>query len=426
MRSLTDIDNIHDLRGRTKKTGSFIEQAREIMDMGRQARTWYNRRTRWTVSITSGDRLYDVAHRWFLSDEIDAKPPRALNARMTPPRRRRSMDDILDGISSSTGGEAVPGGVELFYDERGERHITVAGHKITVSMVKPEQPLGNDQGYRNVQPDIIFFHARSQDGQTAIVDLLERLSADLDKRKPALHLLSTWGDWMRRDDLPERQLSSVVLAHGQMERIREDIQTFLDQESEYVRRGVPYHRGYLLHGPAGTGKTSLVRALAANFGLDLWYAPLGDLQKDTGLLALINQVRAGSILLLEDIDVFHATRNRDDEQPGLSMAGLLNALDGVATPHGLITFMTTNDVSVIDPALLRPGRVDLQEELGLPDRDQIARLFESWYDTKLDVAEFNAINFEGSTADVTELFKRNLNDPDNAKIGLQQKALTAE
>lgn len=204
-----------------------------------------------------------------------------------------------------------------------------------------------------------------------------------------------------------------------MDRLVSDVQGFLDAEADYNRRGMPYHRGYLLYGPPGTGKTSIVRALAAHFGLDLWYAPLGDMQKDASLINLVNEVKPGSILLLEDIDVYHSSRERADDE-GLSMAGLLNALDGVATPHGLITFITTNHIEVLDDALLRSGRIDVQEEVGLPNAEQVARLYENWYGMKLTDYDIKKIRFTGSTSDATELFKRHLNDGASAWKVLQQ------
>lgn len=405
-----------------RKTGSYVEQVEDTWAALRRAKTWYDNKTRWSVSITSSDRLYDVVLKWLLSEESDNKPPRAVKAAMNASlssRRARYVDDELDALL----GGGKPPSVSILYDEGKTRRVAVAGHKILVHMFKQDRSMRSESTntYTPTVPDQLHFYASSQEGQQAVIDLLNRLAQDTDKRKPALHLMSQWGDWMRRDDLPERELSSVVLKKGQMERLRDDIQQFVDDESEYVRRGMPYHRGYMLHGPPGTGKTSIVRALAATLGLDLWYAPLGDLQKDTSLMSLINQVRPGSILLLEDVDVFHAMKERDSETVGLSMAGLLNALDGVATPHGLITFMTTNDLSVIDPAIIRPGRVDLVEEIGMPDRDQIVRLFNSWYDTTLDTVNARRVRFSGSPAEVTEIFKQNLNDPDGALKVLQAK-----
>lgn len=391
-----------------KNPNSVISQVSDIMNLVNKGRTWYNEHIRWTVSVEQGDRLYDVVHRWFTDDFTDRQPPRALAARHG--RKSHFVEDE-DGYTRRVVDKKSPP-ISLYYDERGERSVTIDGHRITVSLKKKDSE-GSEAGlgsYRPPSPETIYFYARSREAQLAVVKLLERLSEDQEKRKPALHLLDSWGDWSKRDDLPERSLQSVILKAGQMERLRDDVKSFLDQEAEYVRRGIPYHRGYMLYGPPGTGKTSIARALAAHFQLDLWYAPLGDLDKDTKLLGLINRVRPGSILLLEDIDVFHATHSRTEEKDSVSMAGLLNALDGVATPHGLITIMTTNDIDVIDDAVLRAGRVDLQEYVGLPDADQVARMYNYWYNVQLPEADASYINWQGSTADLTEVFKRNLND----------------
>ena len=80
------------------------------------------------------------------------------------------------------------------------------------------------------------------------------------------------------------------------------------------------------------------------------------------------------MLLLEDIDVFHAMTERSDDEPGATLATMLNALDGIWTPHGLITVMTTNKKEELDEAVIREGRVDVDEEFTVLDRDQAERL----------------------------------------------------
>lgn len=94
------------------------------------------------------------------------------------------------------------------------------------------------------------------------------------------------------------------------------------------------------------------------------------------------------------------------ETPG---SGLLNALDGVATPHGLVSFMTTNSMSVLDAALLRPGRADRIEEIGYVDDEQLRRLVTTLAGVDLDLP---AVDGDLAPAAVIEQIRRHLDDPD--------------
>lgn len=403
-----------------KAVKGHISAVQEIVQTATKAREWYRQRTQWSVTVSSADRLFDVAHAWFTdAATAQATPPRALEARYD--RKPANRDGLTYGGDDSSRGKQP---IAFYYDEAQERTVNIGGHEVRVSLHKPgdEPTKGNGEAAvissgSMFKPDVLTFYARSKEGQDAVIKLLKSLAVATDEQKPCLRMLNSWGSWSRRDDLPERPLSSVILRKGQSERIRQDLQGFLDAEGDYVARGIPWHRGYLLHGEPGTGKTSIVKAVAADLGLDLWYAPLGDLNKDTSLLNLISEVKPRSILLLEDVDVFHAAREREDSSGKASMAALLNALDGVATPHGMISFLTTNELGVIDPALLRPGRIDLIEEITLPDEDQVRRLFESFY----------GVPFEGTlpdklatTAAYMEMFKRNMHNPELAAQTLSQ------
>ncbi|KAG1229889.1 hypothetical protein G6F68_019341 [Rhizopus microsporus] len=88
-------------------------------------------------------------------------------------------------------------------------------------------------------------------------------------------------------------------------------------------------------------------------------------------------------MLLEDIDAALTKRTQTDNQGYQSMitfSGLLNALDGVASAEERIIFLTTNHVEKLDPALIRPGRVDLKEYLGNASDYQIRKMFLRFYD----------------------------------------------
>jgi mitochondrial chaperone BCS1 len=89
----------------------------------------------------------------------------------------------------------------------------------------------------------------------------------------------------------------------------------------------------------------------------------------------------------------------------VTLSGLLNALDGIATPHGLVTVMTTNAPEALDPAVIRPGRVDLTETFGLADAGQAARLVSHYYGVPLDAADASG-TAEVAPAEVIEACKR--------------------
>ena len=173
-----------------------------------------------------------------------------------------------------------------------------------------------------------------------------------------------------------RPLSSVVLKAGQAESLLADLQRFYGARERYAELGIPWRRGYLLHGPPGTGKTSLVTALASELHLNVCTLSLASpVVTDEKIHTLLAGVPQRSLLLIEDVDAFFRQRDAAHAQVRLSFSGFLNALDGVATQEGNVLFMTTNHAEQLDPALIRAGRIDERVELGPCDDDQLRRLF---------------------------------------------------
>lgn len=93
-----------------------------------------------------------------------------------------------------------------------------------------------------------------------------------------------------------------------------------------------------------------------------------------------------SIILLEDVDAAFVSREDTTAQKSayeglnrVTFSGLLNCLDGVASTEARIVFMTTNYLERLDPALIRPGRVDMKEFVGYCDQDQIELMFLRFY-----------------------------------------------
>ncbi|KZO94008.1 hypothetical protein CALVIDRAFT_501984 [Calocera viscosa TUFC12733] len=207
---------------------------------------------------------------------------------------------------------------------------------------------------------------------------------------------SAWGAEWKPLGPPrrKRELDSVVLDKGIKERIVEDVKTFMGREKWYADRGIPYRRGYLLSGPPGSGKSSFVQALAGTLSMDICILNLSERgQTDDKLNHLLINAPPRSIILLEDIDAAFNKRvqtSSDGYQSAVTFSGLLNALDGVGAAESRIIFMTTNHPSVLDPALIRPGRVDMHETLDDATPAQARVLFERFYAGQPGVEEGGA------------------------------------
>jgi hypothetical protein len=359
------------LRARAPRLALALAGSQAGWAAGRALWRRYQDRTSYTVKVPGNDEIYGDLHEWVLS-RLSAGEQRGLIARTGRRGVRSSVDDFLPDEPDA---ELE---LRLRYDGARAQEFALGAHLIRVHVSEPADDVS---GIRSRPPEIVFT-ASSLAGRdallAAIADVL-RVS-QLSSRQPAFRVPGRHG-WTRLDPLAPRELDSVVLPPGQLERLASDVARFLGAEPEYRRRGIGWHRGHLYEGPPGTGKTSVARAIASHFGMDVWYLPLADVKADGDLLRVASEINPRSMLLLEDVDVFHASTARNDHKTGVTLSGLLNTLDGIASPHGLLTVLTTNSPGALDAAVVRAGRVDLVEHFGLAGREQVARLLSRWYGT---------------------------------------------
>uniref|UniRef100_A0A915Q1R8 Mitochondrial chaperone BCS1 n=1 Tax=Setaria digitata TaxID=48799 RepID=A0A915Q1R8_9BILA len=207
-------------------------------------------------------------------------------------------------------------------------------------------------------------------------------------------------EWRRfGTPMRKRPLNSVILDNGIASSIVNDFQEFCSSSKWYTERGIPYRRGYLFYGPPGSGKSSFIAALASYFGYSVCLLSLSERTLDDDRLNhLLNTAPPYSIVVLEDVDA--AFGSRDDPvqcskaYEGLTrvtFSGLLNAIDGVASADERILFMTTNHVSRLDPALIRPGRVDVKQYFGYCTEAMFFEMFKHFYGS--DITEEMALRF---------------------------------
>jgi chaperone BCS1 len=233
-------------------------------------------------------------------------------------------------------------------------------------------------------------------------------------------------------------LTSIILDVGIRELLLEDARDFMKSRQWYADRGtslilfsilklwhltnssgIPFRRGYLLYGAPGSGKTSIIHSLAGELGLDIYIVSLSKLGlDDSSLNALISMLPEQCIAIMEDIDAafthgvtrdttgtelddprYRGRRGRpgleddpDDRQgrdrdrnqseskdARITLSGLLNALDGVSAQEGRLLFATTNRYQSLDPALIRPGRMDIHVEFRLASQYQARELYQRFY-----------------------------------------------
>ncbi|PIM97994.1 AAA+-type ATPase [Handroanthus impetiginosus] len=182
------------------------------------------------------------------------------------------------------------------------------------------------------------------------------------------------------------RFETLAMEKEKKEEIIEDLWTFTTGKDFYARIGKAWKRGYLLHGPPGTGKSTMVAAMANLLNYDVYDLELTSVRDNTELKRLLTETTAKSIIVIEDIDCsLNLTgqrkastekkpeenetekdkkgtlrKEKDDGDSKVTLSGLLNSIDGLwssCAGERLIVF-TTNHVDKLDPALTRRGRMD--------------------------------------------------------------------
>eukprot|EP00178_Gracilaria_changii_P016809 TRINITY_DN48203_c0_g1_i1.p1 TRINITY_DN48203_c0_g1~~TRINITY_DN48203_c0_g1_i1.p1 ORF type:complete len:594 (+),score=72.95 TRINITY_DN48203_c0_g1_i1:40-1782(+) len=191
------------------------------------------------------------------------------------------------------------------------------------------------------------------------------------------------GGWESQGHRHARPIHSVVLAEGQMDSILQDLTNFLQPSTRrwFAQHGLPHRRSYLFYGQPGTGKTSTIRAIAGEFGLNCCFLSMTDRNFSNQMLFdALREIPSNALLVLEDVDSLFNMDRSSKSTPSLTFSGMLNALDGIASSDGVITVMTTNHIERLESALIRGGRVDRRFHFDWPSEPQLQRLFLTYYE----------------------------------------------
>lgn len=260
------------------------------------------------------------------------------------------------------------------------------------------------------------------------------------KAERELQVYKYSGHWQHFYEQQEKKFDTVVLKEETKEKLFKHIDNFQDSKEWYCNKGIPYRTGILLHGPGGTGKTSIVKALCTKYKKQLYLLPLNGLT-DSSLESALVHAPSNAIILIEDIDAYGVKLDREkskkEDSPSaveeiaelandafstLTMSGILNALDGVGESNGRIVVATTNYPETLDKALTRPGRFDLKLEIGHLEEETAVKMFNKFYpnfkvkkikmNRRITPAEFQFLAMENLTSpkEVLTNLERRINE----------------
>lgn len=183
--------------------------------------------------------------------------------------------------------------------------------------------------------------------------------------------------WSLEGVAPHRPLDSVVLPGDTKESIVQDLERFLSTEVMELHRSlnIPHTRIYMLHGPPGTGKTTLIHSLASKFRRSVASVEFTPDVDDRVLRRCFKSCPKSAWIAIEDIDcLFEERKNHDSARNQVTFSGLLNTLDGIGRlKDGTIIFITTNHLRKLDEALRR--RVDYFVEYDFNTKEQTREQF---------------------------------------------------
>jgi SpoVK/Ycf46/Vps4 family AAA+-type ATPase len=264
---------------------------------------------------------------------------------------------------------------------------------------------------RNANTLIVRFEQFTIRSQKSLQHLLDFTDMIKDFELPDVKLgeLSkyTWDvedlHWAYCQPVRSRKMDTIYLP--KKDDIIQSLDSFLNDPEKnelYESLDIPSKQIFLLYGLPGTGKTSLIRALATRFEYNLAIVKNVARMNDQSLEHMMSRFPKRSFLVFEDIDCMFDNRDVKNNT-GITYSGLLNLLDGLVQYDKMVIFITTNIIQSLDSSFRR--RVDMFIEFDYIRKDQVNEMYTRFFKTSERADEFcNQIKGKKLTANMLEKY----------------------
>lgn len=287
--------------------------------------------------------------------------------------------------------------------------ITVGSYKGIFLFVNRQREKDDTSREFKESTTITFLTRNREKVETLFEEILQESNKDGNKLKIYNSGDKDISHWSYFGTKEKRSLDSVISRKKNV--IKERLKWFCNNEEFYKQRSIPYHFGILLYGLPGTGKSSLIHSICSEFNRDIYYLDISSVGNE-GFIKKLHSVSKNGILVIEDIDSQNSTHKREDNKGEsiirVNLSTILNSLDGVIAPDGLIVIATTNHLEKLDKALIRPGRFDHVVEMEYFNWEEFVVFYERFYNENRTVQKLKNI-YEPvvSPAKVQEIFMSN-------------------
>ncbi|KAJ5068015.1 26s proteasome regulatory subunit 7 [Anaeramoeba ignava] len=295
----------------------------------------------------------------------------------------------LTGIKESDTGLVPPGQWDLV----GDRSLIQRDQPLQVARCNKIIDKGSPDAKYMVSLRQIAKFVVGLGDRVAPTDIEEGMRVGCDRVKYAIQLplppkIDPSVTIMTVEEKPDVTYNDVGGCKEQIEKLKEVVELPMIHPEKFTQLGIDAPKGVLLYGPPGTGKTLLARAVAnrtdATFirviGSELVQKYIGEGARMVRELFQMAKTKKSCIIFFDEIDAVGGVRFDDgaggDNEVQRTMLELINQLDGFESRGNIKVLMATNRPDILDPALLRPGRIDRRVEFGLPDLEGRTQIFE--------------------------------------------------